>query len=79
MAPRPGWPCSTISTSGSAITTGCTQRAAHLLEQAGDDEAAITAFRAAADRTANLRERNYLVLQAARLAAAHRNIDGNAR
>ncbi len=52
---------------------------AHLLEQAGDDEAAITAFRAAADRTANLRERNYLVLQAARLAATHRNIDGNAR
>ena len=43
---------------------------AHLLEQAGDAEAAIAEFRAAAARTTNLRERNYLITRAARLAAA---------
>jgi RNA polymerase sigma factor (sigma-70 family) len=43
---------------------------AHLLEQAGDPEAAIAEFRAAAARTDNLRERNYLTTKAARLAAA---------
>ena len=43
---------------------------AHLLEQAGDEAAAIAEFRAAADRTTNLRERQYLVTQAARLASA---------
>jgi len=42
---------------------------AHLLELAGDTKAAVVEFRAAADRTANLRERNYLTTQAARLAA----------
>jgi predicted RNA polymerase sigma factor len=41
---------------------------AHLLEQAGDDEAAIVHYRAAAGRTASLPERNYLMTQAARLA-----------
>jgi predicted RNA polymerase sigma factor len=42
---------------------------AHLLEQAGDADAAITEFRAAAARTDNLRERNYLATRAARLGA----------
>jgi len=42
---------------------------AHLLEQAGDADAAITEFRAAAARTDNLRERNYLTTRAARLGA----------
>jgi RNA polymerase sigma factor (sigma-70 family) len=42
---------------------------AHLLEQAGDREHAIAEFRAAAARTTNLREQQYLTTQAARLAA----------
>ncbi|HEV3067192.1 MAG TPA: DUF6596 domain-containing protein [Streptosporangiaceae bacterium] len=42
---------------------------AHLLERAGDTGAAIAEFEAAAARTTNLRERDYLVTQAARLAA----------
>jgi predicted RNA polymerase sigma factor len=42
---------------------------AHLLEQAGDRQAAIAEFRAAAARTANLRERQYLTTRAARLAS----------
>ncbi|HEV7865461.1 MAG TPA: DUF6596 domain-containing protein [Acidimicrobiia bacterium] len=42
---------------------------AHLLELAGDAKGAVAEFRAAADRTANLRERHYLTTQAARLAA----------
>jgi RNA polymerase sigma factor (sigma-70 family) len=41
---------------------------AHLLEQAGDPHA-IVEFKAAAARTTNLRERDYLVMKAARLAA----------
>jgi len=40
---------------------------AHLLELAGDHEAAIACYRVAAGRTANLPERNYLITQAARL------------
>jgi RNA polymerase sigma factor (sigma-70 family) len=43
---------------------------AHLLEQAGDREAAIACFRRAAGRTASLPERNYLMAQAARLSDA---------
>jgi RNA polymerase sigma factor (sigma-70 family) len=43
---------------------------AHLLEQAGDTQAATAEFRAAAARATNLRERQYLVTQAARLASA---------
>jgi RNA polymerase sigma factor (sigma-70 family) len=43
---------------------------AHLLEQAGDTRAAIAEFRAAAARTTNLREQQYLTTQAARLAGA---------
>ena len=42
---------------------------AHLLAQAGDTGGAIAEFEAAAARTTNLRERDYLVTQAARLAA----------
>ncbi len=42
---------------------------AHLLEQAGDARHAIAEFEAAAARATNLRERDYLVTRAARLAA----------
>ena len=42
---------------------------AHLLEQAGDTSGAIAEFEAAAARTTNLRERDYLVTKAARLTA----------
>jgi RNA polymerase sigma factor (sigma-70 family) len=41
---------------------------AHLLEQAGDTRAAIDEYRAAASRTTNLREQQYLTTRAARLA-----------
>jgi RNA polymerase sigma factor (sigma-70 family) len=40
---------------------------AHLLEKAGDNEGAVTCYRAAAARTASIPERNYLLKQAARL------------
>jgi predicted RNA polymerase sigma factor len=40
---------------------------AHLLELAGDHQAAIAHYRTAAGRTASLPERNYLITQAARL------------
>jgi RNA polymerase sigma factor (sigma-70 family) len=40
---------------------------AHLLEMAGDHEAAIAHYQAAAGRTASIPERNYLTTQAARL------------
>jgi RNA polymerase sigma factor (sigma-70 family) len=43
---------------------------AHLLEQAGDTQAATAEFRAAAARATNLREQQYLVTRAARLASA---------
>ena len=43
---------------------------AHLLEQAGDHKAAVAEFRAAAARTTNLREQQYLTTEAARLAAS---------
>jgi RNA polymerase sigma factor (sigma-70 family) len=42
---------------------------AHLLEQAGDGPHAIAEFEAAAARATNLRERDYLLTKAARLAA----------
>jgi RNA polymerase sigma factor (sigma-70 family) len=45
---------------------------AHLLERAGDPEAAIACFRRAAGRTTSLPERNYLMTQAARLSDAGR-------
>ena len=41
----------------------------HLLELAGDDEAAFAEFTAAAARTTNLREQQYLTTKAARLRA----------
>jgi RNA polymerase sigma factor (sigma-70 family) len=41
----------------------------HLFEMAGDHEAAIAHYRAAAGRTTSIPERNYLTTQAARLAA----------
>jgi predicted RNA polymerase sigma factor len=40
---------------------------AHLLEMAGDRERAIVHYRAAAERTASIPERNYLTAKAARL------------
>ncbi len=40
---------------------------AHLLEMAGNSQAAATYYRAAAGKTGNLPERNYLLMQAARL------------
>ncbi len=49
---------------------------AHLLEQAGAEKAAIAEFRAAAARTANLRERQYLTTRAARLAAGRAGRSG---
>jgi len=45
---------------------------AHLLELAGDCDGAIRHYRAAAAKTANLPERDYLVLQAARLVSEPR-------
>jgi RNA polymerase sigma factor (sigma-70 family) len=42
---------------------------AHLLEKAGDRDRAIAHYRAAAERTASIPERNYLLTKAARLAA----------
>jgi len=42
---------------------------AHLHELAGDRMAAISHFRTAAGRTTSIPERNYLIAQAARLAA----------
>jgi RNA polymerase sigma factor (sigma-70 family) len=42
---------------------------AHLLELAGDREAAVRHYRTAAAKTANLPERNYLLTQAARLSS----------
>jgi predicted RNA polymerase sigma factor len=41
---------------------------AHLLELSGDRSAAIAHYRKAAERTASIPERNYLLTQAARLA-----------
>jgi predicted RNA polymerase sigma factor len=41
---------------------------AHLLERAGDREAAIAHYRKAAGRTTSIPERNYLMTQAARLS-----------
>jgi len=41
---------------------------AHLLEMAGDHQAAITHYRLAAVRTTSIPERNYLMTQAARLS-----------
>ncbi|HET6233090.1 MAG TPA: sigma-70 family RNA polymerase sigma factor [Longimicrobiaceae bacterium] len=45
---------------------------AHLLERAGDHDAAIAHYRAAAEGTTSIPERNYLIAKAARLAAGQR-------
>jgi RNA polymerase sigma factor (sigma-70 family) len=42
---------------------------AHLYQMAGDDERAIAHYRAAAERTTSIPERDYLITKAARLAA----------
>jgi predicted RNA polymerase sigma factor len=42
---------------------------AHLMEMAGETEAALEGYRAAASRTTNLPEQHYLATQAARLNA----------
>jgi predicted RNA polymerase sigma factor len=42
---------------------------AHLLERAGDTEGAVACYTRAADRTASLPERNYLLDRALRLRA----------
>lgn len=44
---------------------------AHLLEMAGSLEAAVSYYRAAAAKTANLPEQNYLLTQAARLTSSN--------
>jgi predicted RNA polymerase sigma factor len=46
---------------------------AHLLEMAGDRDAASERYRAAADKTASLPEQRYLAMRAARLAAERRS------
>ena len=46
---------------------------AHLLELSGDHVGALAHYRAAAERTTSMPERNYLAMKAARLAAATRN------
>jgi RNA polymerase sigma factor (sigma-70 family) len=43
---------------------------AHLLERAGDRDGAIACYRRAAERTASIAERNYLLLRAAQLGEA---------
>jgi RNA polymerase sigma factor (sigma-70 family) len=50
---------------------------AHLLEMAGDRASAVTHYRAAAGKTGSLPERNYLLMQAARLSGEIRLADGN--
>ena len=54
----------------SPATTASTPCARTCSRCAGDRQAAIAHYRAAAERTASLPERNYLTTQAARLAAA---------
>ncbi len=49
---------------------------AHLLEMAGDDQAAIERYRTAAERTASLPERSYLISRAARLTARRTTGEG---
>lgn len=49
---------------------------AHLLEMAGDLDGAVKHYRAAARKTGSLPERDYLLLQAARLSSDLRLMDG---
>jgi predicted RNA polymerase sigma factor len=48
---------------------------AHLLEMAGDRDGAIKHYRAAASKTGSLPERDYLLMQAARLSSESRLVD----
>ncbi len=48
---------------------------AHLLEMAGDGDGAVKHYRAAAGKTGSLPERNYLLMQAARLSTELRLVD----
>jgi predicted RNA polymerase sigma factor len=48
---------------------------AHLLEMAGDSQAAARHYRAAAGKAVNLPERNYLLMQAARLVRRSPDLD----
>ncbi|MEP6494390.1 MAG: sigma-70 family RNA polymerase sigma factor [bacterium] len=50
---------------------------AHLLEMSGDHERAVIHYRAAAERTMSIPERNYLTTKAARLAANQRGSTTN--
>jgi RNA polymerase sigma factor (sigma-70 family) len=50
----------------------------HLLEMAGDQERAIVQYRAAAERTTSIPERNYLIAKAARLSPEQRPRDPTA-
>jgi predicted RNA polymerase sigma factor len=49
----------------------------HLCEMAGDHEHAIGHYRAAAERTTSIPERNYLTTKAARLVAGQRKADAS--
>ncbi len=49
---------------------------AHVLEMAGDHDAALTHYRIAASRTTSIPERNYLTTQAARLSERTTSADG---
>ncbi len=51
---------------------------AHLFEMAGDPERALAHYRAAAERTRSIPERNYLIAKAARLTAEERRIKADA-
>ncbi len=66
MAPKPGWRCSTPRRPLRGFYRLDAVRA-HLLEMAGDTQAAGTHFRAAASRTTSLPEQRYLMRQAVRL------------
>ena len=43
---------------------------AHLLERAGNPQEAVSLYRAAAEKTTSIPERNYLMMRAARLSEA---------
>lgn len=52
---------------------------AHLFERAGDHERALAHYRAAAERTTSIPERNYLTTKATRLAADRRDAEKDER
>ena len=71
-ARRPAWRCSTPLDADARLAGHHRLDAvrAHLLEMAGDAEAAIALYRQAADRVTNSPEARVLIAQAARLAEA---------